>query len=47
MEEKSHPMEQGNEKHSGWMVFLDTLELISMSSLWTRKMTKLPLALKM
>jgi hypothetical protein len=27
MEEKSKPMEQGNEKQFGWMVFLETLEL--------------------
>jgi hypothetical protein len=27
-EEKSNPMEQGNEKQPGWMVCLETLELI-------------------
>jgi hypothetical protein len=26
-------MEQGNEKQSGWMVFLETIELIFMSPL--------------
>jgi hypothetical protein len=28
MDEKSKPMEQGNEKQSGWIVFLETLKLI-------------------
>jgi hypothetical protein len=27
-EEKSNPREQGNEKHCGWMVCLETLKLI-------------------
>jgi hypothetical protein len=40
-------MEQGNEKESGWMVCLETLELIYMSPLWARQMMTLPLALKL
>jgi hypothetical protein len=40
-------MEQGNEKQSGWMVCLETLELIYMSPSRARQMTKLPLALKL
>jgi hypothetical protein len=31
MDEKSKPMEQGNEKQSERMVFLETVELIYMS----------------
>jgi hypothetical protein len=45
--EKSNPIEQGNEKQSGWMVCLETLELIYMSPLRARKKTTLPLALKL
>jgi hypothetical protein len=37
IEEKSNPMEQGNEKQSGWMVCLETLELIYMSPLQTKQ----------
>jgi hypothetical protein len=44
---KSNPMEEGNEKQSGWMVRLETLELIYMSPLWARQKTTLPLALKL
>jgi hypothetical protein len=44
---KSNPMEQGNEKQSGWMVCLETLELIYMSPLRARQKTTLPLALKL
>jgi hypothetical protein len=33
MEEKSNPVEQGNEKQFGWLVCLETLELIYMSPL--------------
>jgi hypothetical protein len=40
-------MEQGNEKQSGWIVCLETLELIYMSPLWARQKTTLPLALKL
>jgi hypothetical protein len=43
--EKSYPIEQGNEKQSGWMVFLETLELIYMSPLRARQKTTVPLAL--
>jgi hypothetical protein len=46
-EEKSNPMEQGNEKQSRWMVCLETLELIYMSPLRARQKTTLPLALKL
>jgi hypothetical protein len=44
---KSNPMEQGNEKQSGWMFCLETLELIYMSPLRARENTTLPLALKL
>jgi hypothetical protein len=44
---KSNPKEQGNEKQSGWMVFLETLELIYMSPLRAKQKTTLPLALKL
>jgi hypothetical protein len=47
MEEKSNSREQGNEKQSGRIVFLETLELIYMSPLWARQKTTLPLALKL
>jgi hypothetical protein len=47
MEEKSNPMEQRNEKQSGWMDCLETLELIYMSPLRARQKTTLPLALKL
>jgi hypothetical protein len=47
MEEKSNPMEHGNEKQSGWMVCPETLELIYISPLRARQMTTLPLALKL
>jgi hypothetical protein len=47
MEEKSNPMELGNEKQSGWMVFLETLELIYMTPLRARQKTTLPPALKL
>jgi hypothetical protein len=47
MEEKSNPREQGNEKQSGWMVCLETLELIYMSPLRAKQKTTLPLALKL
>jgi hypothetical protein len=40
-------MEQGNEKQSGWMVCLESLELIYMSPLRARQKTTLPLALKL
>jgi hypothetical protein len=40
-------MEQENEKQSGWMVCLETLELIYMSPLRDRQKTKLPLTLKL
>jgi hypothetical protein len=46
-EEKSNPMEQGNEKQSGWVVFLKTLELIYMSPFRARQKTTLPLVLKL
>jgi hypothetical protein len=46
-EEKSNPVEQGNEKHCGWIVCLKTLEPIYMSPLQARKKTTLPLALKL
>jgi hypothetical protein len=46
-EEKSNPREQGNEKQSGWIVFLETLELIYMSPLRARQKATLPLALKL
>jgi hypothetical protein len=36
-----------NEKQSGWVVYLETLELIYMSFLWARKKTTLPLTLKL
>jgi hypothetical protein len=36
-----------NEKQSGWMVCLETLELIYMSPLRVRQKTTLPLALKL
>jgi hypothetical protein len=36
-----------NEKQFGWMVFLETLELIYMSPLQARQKTTLPLALKL
>jgi hypothetical protein len=44
---KSKPMEQGNEKQSRWMVFLETPELIYMSPSEARQKTTLPLALKL
>jgi hypothetical protein len=47
MDKKSNPIEQGNEKQSRWMVFLETLELIYMSPLWARKKNTLPLALEL
>jgi hypothetical protein len=47
MEENSNPIEQGNEKQSGWIVFLEILELIYMSPLRAREKTILPLALKL
>jgi hypothetical protein len=47
MEEKYNPIEQGNEKQSGWMVCPETLELIYMSPLQARQKTTLPLALKL
>jgi hypothetical protein len=47
IQEKSNPTEQGNEKQSGWMVWLETLELIYMSPLRARQKTTLPLALKL
>jgi hypothetical protein len=47
MEEKSNPMEEGNEKLSRWMVCLETLELMYMNLSRARKMTTLPLALKL
>jgi hypothetical protein len=40
-------MEQGNEKWSRWMVFLEILELIYMSPFRARQMTTLPLALRL
>jgi hypothetical protein len=40
-------MEQGTQKQSGWMVCLETLELIYMSPLRARQQTTLPLALKL
>jgi hypothetical protein len=43
---KSNPLEQGNEE-SGWMVCLETLELIYMSPFRARQMTTLLLALKL
>jgi hypothetical protein len=46
-EEKSNPMEQGNEKQSEWMVCLEILELIYMSPSRARQMTTVPLALKL
>jgi hypothetical protein len=36
-----------NEKQSGWMVCLETLELIYMSPLRAKQMTTLPLELKL
>jgi hypothetical protein len=45
--EKSNLREQGNEKQSGWIVCLETLELIYMSPLLARQKTTLPLALKL
>jgi hypothetical protein len=45
--EKSKPREQGNEKQSGRIVCLETLELIYMSALRARQKTTLPLALKL
>jgi hypothetical protein len=45
--EKSNPMEQGNEKQSGWMVCLETLELIYLSPSWDRKNITLLLVLKL
>jgi hypothetical protein len=45
--EKSNPTEQGNEKQFGWIVCLETLELIYMSFLRARQKTTLPLALKL
>jgi hypothetical protein len=47
LRKKSNPGEQGNEKQSGWIVCLEILELISMSPLWARQKTTLPLALKL
>jgi hypothetical protein len=47
MEEKSNPVEHGNEKQSGWVVCLETLELIFMSPSRARQMTTLHLALKL
>jgi hypothetical protein len=44
---KINPMEQGNEKQSGWMVCLETLEIIYMSPLWARQKTTLPVILKL
>jgi hypothetical protein len=44
---KSNPREQGNEKQSGWIVCMETLELIYMSSLRARQKTTLPLTLKL
>jgi hypothetical protein len=44
---KSNPREQGNEKQSGWIVILETLELIYMSPLRARQKTTLPLVLKL
>jgi hypothetical protein len=41
------PGEQGNEKQFGWIVCLETLELIYMSPLRARQKTTLPLALKL
>jgi hypothetical protein len=46
-EEKSNPMEQGNEKQSGWVVCLKTLELIYMSPFRAGQKTTLPLVLKL
>jgi hypothetical protein len=46
-EEKSNPIEQEKENQYGWMVCLETLELIYMSPLRARKKTTLPLALKL
>jgi hypothetical protein len=46
-EEKSNPIEKGNEKQSGWLVCLETLELMYMSPLRARQKTTLPLALKL
>jgi hypothetical protein len=43
--EKSNLREQGNENKFGWMVCLETLELIYMSLLRVRQKTTLPLAL--
>jgi hypothetical protein len=40
-------MEQGNDKQSGWIVFLETLELIYINSLRARQKTTLPIALKL
>jgi hypothetical protein len=37
MDEKSEPIEQGNEKQSGWIVCLETLELIYESLLGQAK----------
>jgi hypothetical protein len=47
MEEKSNSREQGNEKQSERIVFLETLEIIYMSPLRARQKTTLPLALKL
>jgi hypothetical protein len=44
---KSNPREQGNEKQSGWIDCLETLELIYMGPLQARQKTTLPLALKL
>jgi hypothetical protein len=46
-EEKTNPRDQGNEKQSGWIVWLETLELIYMSPLRARQKTTLSLALKL
>jgi D-hexose-6-phosphate mutarotase len=47
MNEKSKPMEQGNEKQSRRMVCLETLELIYMSPSGPGQKTKLSQALKL
>jgi hypothetical protein len=44
---KSKRIEQGNEKQSEWMVFLETLELIYVSRSQARQKTTLPPALKL
>jgi hypothetical protein len=46
-EEKSNPIEHGNEKQSRWIVCLETLKLINMSPLRAGQKTTLPLALKL